>query len=246
MVERYHTRDRRFAGQSFSRPAVEVGIGARPPAPEDPVVVTLKTNPTVDALAHAIRTQHPDWEHIRQRALHEMIRGTGVYNQSQTLAGRLAEIHVSHVAYRRRDPRVVEPFPSQGKGKFSLVRKPNGVFESHQWVNGSKNQVTDYDALMICDGLPTVVEVRTSRNTDMVKEALRGETIRRKLFPLTQHLGDNLAYVVVLSPGMENQDSEAQRRFANVGGIVTSLPAHVPLDHFHERAQLILEEFKSR
>ncbi len=217
-----------------------------PPKGED-LIIQLTSNPTVVEIAERISTTPIDWNTLKQSALDELFEHRGSYNVD-SLIGRLAEIHVASVI-GSTDNEKVAPFVLEDgikNGKFQLAKKPNDTIVAKKpYFNflQFREEVTDYDGLILCDSLPTVIEVKAS----MAKgnDAMHRRTINRKFLPLTHNLQTRtFAYIAVFLAG-SRKESDTTRGFIENGGILVALPGELTTDALRQQAQTIHQEYKT-
>ncbi len=192
---------------------------------EDKIPYVLSTNETLQKIVEEIGKLPPDISEI-QTLINNGIRvnnGNGK-NKSRNgdFMGKMAELHIASLIGKMSEilPITIAPIPDDTlKGKYRFRQKGINyvVFREPKPLSA----IIEYDILSVIDGLPVVWEAKLGHT---VQPAIRSKRIIDVFKPLSEYYGQtNFGYVLVVPKDVPDENSVAQNRFIERGGVIATL-----------------------
>jgi hypothetical protein len=202
-----------------------------------PQTIKLTSTPTHDALANYLRTAPVEWDlltHIHT-GLMQVEPSMALRNSLTYLTGILGELHVRErirqFSYGYTDSIRSPVFLGQEKGDLRAKRKPEG---SILFTNQHGLTLKEYDDLIEIEGVPTVIEVKTTLDRRDLRKAVNEPTLRRKTRILRGMYGPRLfGYIIVVPQNAPDVFVE----FNSFGGISTTTSSRH--EEFNSHAKVI-------
>lgn len=203
----------------------------------------LQNSQTHEALAHYLKTSPVDWDLLAY--IHEgLIQADPSVCSRNTLTyltGFLGELHVRErirqFSTAFQEAIAAPAFLGRTKGDLRAARKPEGSV-----LCTNKNGVTlrEYDDLLEIEGIPTIVEVKTTVEKRNLKKSAKEPGLREKLRLLRGFYGPTrtFGYMIVVPQNAPEVFGE----FTGLGGVVvrTSSPHEEFVSHAATIEQILL------
>lgn len=193
---------------------------------EDKIFYTLSTNLTVQQLIDKIGRTPPDINAIQELLNKGIITNNGngrSKSKNGDYIGRMAEWHTAATINQMRGlfPSIdISPIPDDSlKGKYRFRQKGINyvVFREPRPLSA----ILEYDILSVIDGLPVVWEVKLGHT---IQTAIRSKRIIDVFKPLSEYYDrTDFGYVLVVPKDVPDENSVAQNKFIERGGIIASL-----------------------
>jgi len=194
-----------------------------------PCTPALVQNSLVLDITTRLAETQPDWD-VTVARLKERPKYHAGKIQPGAFPGLLAEDHI-RVSLERicgtMSAVTFNPIPDGARAEpYEFHYREQG----HELVAQRGDQiVSEYDALLVADGLPVVFEVRSGRYwggpnpLSGIANALLPTSFSSKLSPIREFFGRDCAYVLVIPRDEIKPQSLRQQAFRQMGGIIVPL-----------------------
>lgn len=182
----------------------------------------LSKNQSLERVKDSIKEASVDWDKV-ETVFNEVVVASGLPYQEQQIPGYLAEINLGLILSQLalEDPNIINqsiPFNTR-VGQFRFNRFLLGGYRV--WDYAKRVNYADYDQIISAEGLQTTVEVKMSRNNDVIREAFYNKRINRLFLPIHMYSRNNCyGYMVVVPRDAVNPDKREQSFFVENGGII--------------------------